>query len=405
MVNQKKGVVKMKLRSVLSLVALLFSVVGTGLAQDAQYVCANGTNFNNAVILYGTLEPGAYTVTALGLNGFDPKLAVVDEDTGAEYACVDDSQSAATFTAALPTTGATTPSSFNAQAVLNFKHEPVNLVFYVAGFADGYGDSLLVIEGLSISGSEVNGGDIFSLYVTPFMTSSETPITAYMIGADDLIDPVMDVVDAELVVFDFGDGPLTCDDSGRSRCYGNSVSLMGSSVNAVDADDFDPYINLPWNIVGLEADQDGYLNYLFRSFGNSGAYIAAFHFGTAEPAAVTAPPSSVSAQAILWTTNARMNFPGAPGTVFVVSCPPNGTASSVWGTDIYTDDSSICTAAVHAGVITPASGGTFEIMIMAGQSGYPGSTRNGVMTSQWGSWDRSFAVAPINGGGVTGTTK
>lgn len=398
----------MKLRLVLSLTALmlLFGAIGMALAQDPQYVCANGTNFNNAVILYGTLEPGAYTVNALGLNGFDPKLAVVDEDTGAEYACVDDSQSAATFTATLPTTGTITPSPLNAQAVLNFKNEPVNVVFYVAGFADGYGDSLLVIEGLSISGSEPNGGDIFSLYVTPFMTPSETTITAYMIGSDDLIDPVMDMVDADLVVFDFGDGPLTCDNSGRSRCYGNAVSLLGSSINAAAGDDFDAYINLPWNIVGLEADEDGYLNYLFRSFGSGGAYIAAFHFGTAEPVAMTAPSSSsVNAQAIQWTTNARMDFPGAPGTVFVVSCPPNGTASSVWGTDIYTDDSSICTAAVHAGVITLANGGTFEMMIMAGQSGYPGSTRNSVTTSQWGSWDRSFAIAPVGGGGVTGTTK
>jgi hypothetical protein len=398
----------MKMRLLLSIMALvlLFGAVGTALAQDPQYTCTSGTNFNNAVIVYGTLEPGEYTVTVLGLNGFDPKLAVVDEDTGAEYACVDDSQSAATFTATLPTTGAITPSPFNAQAVLSFKNEPVNVIFYVAGFADAYGDSLLVIEGLRITGDEENGGDIFSLYVTPFMTSAETTITTYMIGADDLIDPVMDVVDAELVVFDFGAGPLTCDDSGRSRCYGNAASLLGSSINAVAGDDFDAYINLSWDVVGLEADEDGYLNYLFRSFGNTGAYVAVFHFGTAEPVAVTdTPSSSVDAQAIQWTTNPRADFPGAPGTVFVLSCPPNGSASSVWGTDIYTDDSSICTAAVHAGVITLANGGTFEMTILAGQSGYPGSTRNGVTTSQWGSWDRSFAVAPVSGGGVTGTTK
>jgi hypothetical protein len=399
---------EMKIRLVLSLLALtlLFSAIGTALAQEPQYVCTSGTNFTNAVIIYGTLEPGAYTVTALGLNGFDPKLAVVNEDTGEEYACVDDSAAAAAYAVTLPTTGAITPSPFNAQANLSFKNEPVNLVFYVAGFADAYGDSLLVIEGLSITGDEENGGDIFSLYVTPYITSSDTTITAYMIGADDLIDPVMDVVDAELVVFDFGDGALTCDDAGRSRCYGDATSLLGSTINTFAGDDFDAYINLLWEVVGLEADEDGYLNYLFRSFGNNGAYVAAFHFGTAEPVAVTdTPGSSVDAQAIEWTTNPRATFPGAPGTVFVLSCPPGGARSSVWGTDVYTDDSSICTAAVHAGVITFEAGGTFEMTILAGQTAYPGSERNGVTTSQWGSWDRSFAVAPISGGGATGTTK
>lgn len=397
----------MKMRLLLSIMALvlLFGAVAPALAQDPQYTCTSGTNFNNAVILYGTLDPGVYTVTALGLNGFDPKLAVVDEDTGAEYACVDDSAEAASYSVTLPTMGEITPSPFNAQAVLSFKNEPVNAIFYVAGFADAYGDSLLVIEGLRITGDEPNGGDIFSLFVTPFMTPSDTTISAYMIGADDVIDPVMDVVDAELTVFDFGDGPLTCDDSGRSRCYGNAVSLLGSSINAVAGDDFDAYINLSWDVVGLEADEDGYLNYLFRSFGNTGAYVAAFHFGTAEPVAVTdTPSSSVDAQTIQWTTNPRSTFPGEPGTVFVLSCPPDGSRSSVWGTDVYTDDSSICTAAVHAGVITFEAGGTFEMTILAGQSSYPGSERNGVTTSQWGSWDRSFAVAPI-GGGTTGTTK
>jgi hypothetical protein len=47
------------------------------------------------------------------------------------------------------------------------------------------------------------------------------------------------------------------------------------------------------------------------------------------------------------------------GERFTFVCPPNGTLSlRVWGTDVYTYDSSICSAAVHAGVITVAGGGT-----------------------------------------------
>lgn len=71
-------------------------------------------------------------------------------------------------------------------------------------------------------------------------------------------------------------------------------------------------------------------------------------------------------------------------------CPANGTPSSVWGTDIYTDDSSVCTAAVHAGKITLASGGTVVIRIRPGESSYANTTRNGITTLDWGVWSGSF---------------
>ncbi|MDC0713472.1 S8 family serine peptidase [Stigmatella sp. ncwal1] len=67
------------------------------------------------------------------------------------------------------------------------------------------------------------------------------------------------------------------------------------------------------------------------------------------------------------------------------------TGGAVWGTDLYTDDSNACVAAVHAGVI-PASGGTVTVTIQPGQSSYTGSTRNGVTTYSYGSWAGSFSV-------------
>ena len=54
------------------------------------------------------------------------------------------------------------------------------------------------------------------------------------------------------------------------------------------------------------------------------------------------------------------------------------TAFTVWGTDVYTDDSSVCTAAAHA-CVTFAGGSTISIEIRAGQ-GFTGSTLNGVTT-------------------------
>ena len=38
------------------------------------------------------------------------------------------------------------------------------------------------------------------------------------------------------------------------------------------------------------------------------------------------------------------------------TCPPQGSGSHVWGTSVYTDDSSVCTAAVHMGLFTFGKG-------------------------------------------------
>lgn len=71
-------------------------------------------------------------------------------------------------------------------------------------------------------------------------------------------------------------------------------------------------------------------------------------------------------------------------------CSPDGVAANVWGTDVYTDDSSVCTAAVHAGLITLESGGTVTIEIRPGEDSYDGSERNGVTSIDYGSWGGSF---------------
>ncbi len=90
-----------------------------------------------------------------------------------------------------------------------------------------------------------------------------------------------------------------------------------------------------------------------------------------------------------WTVNAKA-YKGQNGTRVTLQCSANGTLGSVYGTGTYTDDSSVCTAAVHVGLITVAKGGTVVIQIAAGQASYKGSTANGVTSSDYGSWDGSF---------------
>jgi hypothetical protein len=77
---------------------------------------------------------------------------------------------------------------------------------------------------------------------------------------------------------------------------------------------------------------------------------------------------------------------------FQGTCPKSCTTGSVWGTDTYTTDSPICVAAVHAGVVKAADGGDVHVKVIAGKSSYKGSTKNGVKTSDWGAFEKSFTV-------------
>lgn len=62
----------------------------------------------------------------------------------------------------------------------------------------------------------------------------------------------------------------------------------------------------------------------------------------------------------------------------------------VWGAGIYTDDSSVARAAVHAGVLQVGQTGVVEVMILPGQSAYEASTLNGVETTGYGDWGGSY---------------
>ncbi len=106
--------------------------------------------------------------------------------------------------------------------------------------------------------------------------------------------------------------------------------------------------------------------------------------------AVKTGGGGASATAIDWAKQAD-DLRGKNGERFSFGCRANGAASGrIWGTGIYTDDTSICTAAVHAGLITAASGGTITIEIRSGQQSYTGSSRNGITSNSYGSFYGSF---------------
>jgi hypothetical protein len=92
-----------------------------------------------------------------------------------------------------------------------------------------------------------------------------------------------------------------------------------------------------------------------------------------------------------WDTSAA-GFQGEKGKNFVFRCPANGSAKPIYGSDIYTDDSSICTAAVHGGFIGLKRGGVVRIEIGAGRSTYGSTTRHGIKSNTFGEYGRSFVI-------------
>jgi beta-lactamase regulating signal transducer with metallopeptidase domain len=75
----------------------------------------------------------------------------------------------------------------------------------------------------------------------------------------------------------------------------------------------------------------------------------------------------------------------------------------LWGTGVYTDDSSLAAAAVHAGVLDPGETGIVKVTVLPGRDRYEGSTLNGMTSHDYGQWGGSYRVEAVpassNGGG------
>ena len=66
-----------------------------------------------------------------------------------------------------------------------------------------------------------------------------------------------------------------------------------------------------------------------------------------------------------------------------------GASGGVYGSSRYTADSSICAAAIHAGKV-PASGGAVSIVVGGACASFTGTSANGVTTTSWSSYDKTF---------------
>jgi len=87
------------------------------------------------------------------------------------------------------------------------------------------------------------------------------------------------------------------------------------------------------------------------------------------------------------------------------------TEGNVWGKDVYTDDSTVAAAAVHAGVLRSGEAGEVRVTILPGRPHYDGASQNGVESRSYEAWPGSYRfhprTAPRDGlsGGSSGTVR
>ncbi len=65
---------------------------------------------------------------------------------------------------------------------------------------------------------------------------------------------------------------------------------------------------------------------------------------------------------------------------------------SIWGTDIYTDDTTLAVAVVHAGLLKVGETGVIVVEILEGMSSYEGSNRNDIASNSYGGWHGSYQI-------------
>jgi LCCL domain len=71
------------------------------------------------------------------------------------------------------------------------------------------------------------------------------------------------------------------------------------------------------------------------------------------------------------------------------------TEGQLWGTDIYSGDSTIGAAAVHAGLLKPAETDFLRVTVVTPPEKFPGTTRNGVTSTEYGRYQYAWRLSAI----------
>lgn len=85
-------------------------------------------------------------------------------------------------------------------------------------------------------------------------------------------------------------------------------------------------------------------------------------------------------------------YEGQQGKVFAFTVTGGAGGGGLWGTDVYTTDSRLALAAVHAGVVKAGETGVVYVKMIPSPPAFTGSTRNGVASSGYGVYTAAYQV-------------
>jgi hypothetical protein len=83
-----------------------------------------------------------------------------------------------------------------------------------------------------------------------------------------------------------------------------------------------------------------------------------------------------------------------PGTTYYFRVT-GASDGSLWGTDVYTGDSALNVAAVHAGAVKPGETAVVRVTVMRPLNHYQGSVRNGVTSHDYQQYGTAYRVDPV----------
>ena len=201
---------------------------------------------------------------------------------------------------------------------------------------------------------------------------------------------------------------------GAQLTYGASALVQGASVPVVAGGNVDlSRCNIPggaWGNVITAPDfhlalTDGPVSLnpeIIVSNAPAGAYdiwIGTFGTQTCQASLILALEGGAEPE-VLPDPGNMMAFRGQAGAVFQFAVT-GSNAGTIWGSGVYTDDSPVATAAVHAGVLQVGQSGVVTVAVVGGQPSYPGMMSNGIQSADYGSWDGSYQFLDAEGNPIT----
>ncbi len=277
---------------------VIFLVVSSAVivAQDSglSITCDDGTNFTNGVeFIVNGLDTGvSYRATAIGLGNFDPIIALMSDDG---TICVDNADTAASYSMNLPTTGLVPSSATSAQIEFSQSATSSSRSLIIGSQNSASGEFTLILEGLNVSRSD-GAGDLVSVNISNSVAGSGIPLSAYMISVGDALDTLINNTDESgSPIYDDNGLPIGCDDAGDAGiCWGaGSRSLLDSSfVSVVDGERnggiYDSALVIP--LTGGQRTVTFQMTTADQSIGD---YLVVFHVGLGSGSGAGVKPTKV----------------------------------------------------------------------------------------------------------------